>query len=159
MLFATALTNDSIAEALANQRYRGLYYVYSDFEPIDARRAFPCFDDPRFKYPWSIAVTAPRTSEAFSNSPVASIEAVAGGKRRIAFERTSPLPSYLVAIAVGPFAVTTGAAKPVPMRVIMITANEGSRHKAYAEMLGVDDYIRKPFAMDRLMESVDKLLA
>lgn len=49
--------------------------------------------------------------------------------------------------------------RPVPLRVIMITANEGSRHKAYAEMLGVDDYIRKPFAMDRLMESVKRLLA
>lgn len=47
----------------------------------------------------------------------------------------------------------------VPMRVIMITANEGSRHKAYAEMLGVDDYIRKPFAMDRLVDSVERLLA
>lgn len=49
--------------------------------------------------------------------------------------------------------------RPVPLRVVMITANEGSRHKAYAEMLGVDDYIRKPFAMDRLMESVERLLA
>ena len=48
--------------------------------------------------------------------------------------------------------------RPVPLRVIMITANEGSRHKAYAEMLGVDDYIRKPFAMDRLMDSVKRLL-
>lgn len=48
--------------------------------------------------------------------------------------------------------------RPVPIRVIMITANEGSRHKAYAEMLGVDDYIRKPFAMDRLIESVQRLL-
>jgi DNA-binding response OmpR family regulator len=47
----------------------------------------------------------------------------------------------------------------VPIRVIMITANEGSRHKAYAEMLGVDDYIRKPFAMDRLLDSVARLLA
>ena len=46
----------------------------------------------------------------------------------------------------------------VPLRVIMITANEGSRHKAYAEMLGVDDYIRKPFAMDRLVDSVKRLL-
>ena len=46
-----------------------------------------------------------------------------------------------------------------PTRVIMITANEGSRHKAYAEMLGVDDYIRKPFAMDRLIESVSRLLS
>lgn len=48
--------------------------------------------------------------------------------------------------------------RPVPVRVIMITANEGARHKAYAESLGVDDYIRKPFAMDRLLDSVDRLL-
>jgi len=48
--------------------------------------------------------------------------------------------------------------RTVPIRVIMITANEGSRHKAYAEMLGVDDYIRKPFAMDRLLASVQRLL-
>jgi DNA-binding response OmpR family regulator len=42
-------------------------------------------------------------------------------------------------------------------KVIMITANEGGRHRAYAEMLGVDDYIRKPFAMDRLIEAVRRL--
>ena len=46
----------------------------------------------------------------------------------------------------------------VPIRVIMVTANEGSRHKAYAEMLGVDDYIRKPFPIGRLIESVERLL-
>ena len=45
---------------------------------------------------------------------------------------------------------------PQPPRIIMITANEGGRHRAYAEMLGVDDYIRKPFAMDKLLESVKK---
>jgi len=43
--------------------------------------------------------------------------------------------------------------------IIMITANEGSRHKAYAEYLGVIDYIRKPFAMERLLEAVDKGLS
>ncbi len=47
--------------------------------------------------------------------------------------------------------------KEASPRVIMITANEGSRHRAYAEMLGVDDYIRKPFAVERLLESVEKL--
>ncbi len=46
-----------------------------------------------------------------------------------------------------------------PLPVIMITGNEGSRHKAYAELLGVSDYIRKPFAMDRLIDAVEKLLA
>lgn len=48
--------------------------------------------------------------------------------------------------------------RPVPVKVVMITANEGSRHRAYAEMLGVDDYIRKPFAMDRLLATVQRLL-
>ena len=46
--------------------------------------------------------------------------------------------------------------KPDAPPVIMITANEGSRHKAYAEYLGVIDYIRKPFAMERLLEAVDR---
>lgn len=45
-----------------------------------------------------------------------------------------------------------------PHKIIMITANEGNRHKAYAEMLGVDDYMRKPFNMDKLLESVSRLL-
>jgi DNA-binding response OmpR family regulator len=45
-----------------------------------------------------------------------------------------------------------------PPKVIMITANEGSRHKAYAEMLGVVDYLRKPFPMEMLLDSVSKAL-
>ncbi len=44
------------------------------------------------------------------------------------------------------------------VKVIMITANEGNRHKAYAEMLGVNDYLRKPFPMDKLVESARRLL-
>ena len=47
--------------------------------------------------------------------------------------------------------------KPKP-KVIMITGNLGSRHKTYAESQGVDDYINKPFRMDRLMASIEKLL-
>jgi len=45
-----------------------------------------------------------------------------------------------------------------PPRIIMITGNEGTRHRAYAESLGVDAYINKPFPMDRLVESIKKLL-
>jgi DNA-binding response OmpR family regulator len=47
--------------------------------------------------------------------------------------------------------------KPDAPPFIMITANEGSRHKAYAEFLGVVDYIRKPFATERLLEAVNKV--
>lgn len=46
----------------------------------------------------------------------------------------------------------------MPLPVIMITGNEGSRHQAYAELLGVSEYIRKPFPMDRLLDAVARLL-
>lgn len=49
--------------------------------------------------------------------------------------------------------------KPDAPPIIMITANEGSRHKAYAEYLGVIDYLRKPFATERLMEAVQRALS
>ncbi len=45
------------------------------------------------------------------------------------------------------------------VRVIMVTGNEGNRHRQYAELLGVDDYIQKPFPMDRLISSVKDLLS
>jgi len=45
-----------------------------------------------------------------------------------------------------------------PPRVIMITGNQGVRHKSYAKSLGVDKYINKPFPMDRLIESIKALL-
>ncbi len=50
------------------------------------------------------------------------------------------------------------SSKRAGVRVIMVTGNEGERHQAYARMLGADDYIHKPFAMDRLVQSVQKLL-
>ncbi len=52
-----------------------------------------------------------------------------------------------------------GKKRTDPPRVIMITGNQGSRHKIYAENLGVDAYINKPFRMERLLESVKKVLA
>jgi len=51
-----------------------------------------------------------------------------------------------------------GKKRTDPPRIIMITGNQGTRHKAYAQSLGVDVYINKPFRMERLIESVNKLL-
>ena len=51
-----------------------------------------------------------------------------------------------------------GKKRTDPPRIIMITGNQGTRHKAYAQSLGVDAYINKPFRMERLIEAVNKLL-
>ena len=44
------------------------------------------------------------------------------------------------------------------VRVVMVTGNDGERHQAYARMLGADDYIHKPFAMDKLVQTIQRLL-
>jgi len=54
--------------------------------------------------------------------------------------------------------IKKGKPKGAKPRVIMITGNLGTRHKTYAEALGVDDYINKPFRMDRLLASIEKIL-
>jgi alanyl aminopeptidase len=78
--------------------YRTAGAVFSKFEAIYARRAFPCFDEPSFKIPFRLALEIPGGLTALSNTP---IEAQRGP--RIVFAETKPLPTYLVAFAVGNF--------------------------------------------------------
>jgi puromycin-sensitive aminopeptidase len=86
---------------------RGLYsagpLAVTQFEPTDARRVFPCFDEPCFKAPWSLTLTVPAGEVVLSNSRPAA-EDVAGGRVTVRFARTPPLPTYLVALVCGPLA-------------------------------------------------------
>lgn len=94
------------------------WYAYSDFEPIDARAAFPSYDDPRFKVPFEIELRVPAAQRAFSNAPNVGTDDKLGGDRIVRFAPTRPLPTYLVAVAVGPFdSIQTSDAGP-PIRVI-----------------------------------------
>jgi alanyl aminopeptidase len=96
--------------------------VFSKFEAIYARRAFPCFDEPAFKLPYDVALTVPASAEVIGNMPVAETAPVAGGaagaaaRKRVRFQTTPPLPSYLVAFAVGPFEQRYGAVPPSELR-------------------------------------------
>lgn len=81
----------------------GVAYVYSQFENIDARRAFPCFDEPTFKVPWQLTLEVKQSDVALSNTPSLSETPGEGGMKVVRFAQTRPLPSYLVAFAVGPF--------------------------------------------------------
>lgn len=106
---------------LFHQRYHGRWYAYTDLEPKDARRAFPCFDDPRFKVPWQISVTTTNGNLAFANTPELGRTSLPDGRVRFSFARTRPLPSYLVAFAAGPFEVVPATAKSsVPLRIIAL---------------------------------------
>jgi len=88
---------------------RGLYaaragrrrYAFTQLEPTDARRFFPCFDEPTMKARFTIAVTTARRNTVISNSPVDRTELLPRGRKRVEFRPTPPLSTYLVALAVG----------------------------------------------------------
>ncbi len=95
----------------------GRWYAFTQFEAVDARRAFPCFDEPSFKTPFDVSVTVPGGMIAVANAPEKAREPGPGGTT-FRFATTPPLPSYLVALAVGDLDVREGKKTPVPVRVI-----------------------------------------
>ncbi|WNG43164.1 M1 family metallopeptidase [Archangium minus] len=112
------------------ERSQGLYaveeggesYLYTFFEPIDARRAFPCFDEPGFKVPWRLRFTVKQEHVALANHAVVSEEPLPGGLKRVTFAESRPMPSYLVAFVVGPFDLVDGGPigrAHVPLRFIV----------------------------------------
>lgn len=108
-------------EGLFRQRTGGHWYLYSQAEAIFARRILPCFDEPRFKVPWRVTLVVPHDLAAFGNAPIAKERVLADGRREVTFAEIGPLPTYLFAIAVGPFEIVdagaTGRGK-LPVRVV-----------------------------------------
>ncbi|MBV8757413.1 MAG: M1 family metallopeptidase, partial [Deltaproteobacteria bacterium] len=98
----------------------GDWYAFTQFEATDARQAFPTFDEPSFKVPWQLTLHTKQALVALANTPVTSEKPEANGMKAVTFAETKPLPSYLVAFAVGPFETldagktSTGA----PIRVV-----------------------------------------
>ncbi len=131
-------------------RDAGNRYLFTQFESTDARRAFPCFDEPGFKVPWQLTLHVPASALAFTNTPMVSETPEAAGMKKVEFEVSKPLPSYLVAFAVGPFdVVDAGRAgrNHVPLRVIVPKGKAGEA--AYmAQTVGpVLDQLEKYFGI------------
>jgi len=81
----------------------GQRYVATHFETSAARLAFPGFDEPAYKVPFDITVTTQKEHVVVTNTPLVEETELAGGKKRLRFATTRPLPTYLIAVAVGPY--------------------------------------------------------
>lgn len=80
------------------------HYMFStQFEACDARRAFPCFDEPRLKASFDFEIEVPVDQVALSNMPVKSTTPTTEGRHMVTFERTPVMSTYLLAWAVGDF--------------------------------------------------------
>jgi cytosol alanyl aminopeptidase len=119
LLSFSGVISDTEITGVFHQQDGGDWYAMSKFEAIDARRAWPCVDEPAAKIPWELTLRVPKELTAVSNTPIARVEEQSDGTKRVHFARTKPLPSYLVAFGVGPYDVVEarqGVSK-VPMHV------------------------------------------
>jgi len=76
-------------------------YAFTQMESTEARRVFPCFDEPALKARFGLSVTTAHANTVLSNNPVEKIVPREGGRKTVVFSQTPPLSTYLLALAVG----------------------------------------------------------
>ncbi|HTS82604.1 MAG TPA: M1 family aminopeptidase [Myxococcaceae bacterium] len=137
---------------------RGLYLAGSvaatQFEAADARRVFPCFDEPAFKCTWALTVKVPPGLVALSNGRILA-EELDGPYRKVRFAETEVLPSYLVALVVGPLVSTSEEmAVGVPVRTWCLEEKRAllgfGQQAALAVLPRLQDYFGLPYAFGKL---------
>ncbi|MGO9242653.1 MAG: M1 family aminopeptidase [Bryobacteraceae bacterium] len=130
-------------------------YLFTQFESIDARSAFPCFDEPSYKLPWQLTLHIPASQTAVSNTLVES-ETPEGAMKRVVFHATPALPSYLIAFAVGPLEFVDGGSacrNHVPVRIV-VPRGDAPRAKYAAQVTAqilttLENYFDIPYPFEK----------
>ena len=138
------------------QDVAGARYVFSQFESLYARRVFPSVDEPQIKVPWQLTIEAPAHDVVLSNTGVEQEDKLDGGLVAHHFAETKPLPSYLVAFAVGPFdLVDAGATRGgAPIRIAALAGR--GKEAAWAAQItpglvgSLEDFFDIPYPYEKL---------
>ncbi len=99
----------------------------TQFEPTDARRVFPCWDEPVYRATYDVTLVVPEKMMAVANTPVVREAPVGDGLKEVVFARTPAMASYLVALYAGEFETVEGEQDGVKLRII---TTEGKRESA-----------------------------
>ena len=149
------------ASGLFHVRVGEQWYSWTQFESIDARAAYPGFDEPGFKTPFTVSVTTHPGLVVVGNAPQISVTKTADGLEKHQLASTRPLPTYLVAIDTGPFATRTGMIPATPERALPMpygaVATEAQKDKMAYVMAEtprivslLENYFGEPFPFPKL---------
>ncbi|TMQ16641.1 MAG: M1 family metallopeptidase [Deltaproteobacteria bacterium] len=144
-------------QGLFRERAGGRWYLYSQAESVFARRIVPCFDEPRWKPRWRLTAIVPRGLAALGNAAVAAERELPDHRREVQFAEIAALPSYLFAVAVGPFELVDAGRLGdghIPAR-LAVAAGDGKRAAlALRELPRIVDalerYIAAPLPLAKL---------
>jgi len=149
------------ASGLFHVKVGGKWYSWTQFESIDARAAYPGFDEPGFKTPFTVSVTTHPGYVVVGNSPQLSVAKAAGGLEKHQLAPTKPLPTYLVAIDTGPFVHQNGLippdaerSTPMPYGAVATQAQKDKMGYVMAETPRIisllENYFGEPFPFPKL---------
>ncbi len=148
-------TNDfnTQATSLYKLEVEGSSYSFTQFESNDAREAFPCWDEPMFKFPYQITLTVPENHETVSNTPFLS-ESTTDGWKTVVFEKTKPLPSYLLAIATGELEFVDVPGMSTPGRIVTVKGKSAMTQEAINAtpkiLAALEEYFGRPYPYKKL---------
>jgi len=137
-------------------------YIITQFQAIGAREAFPGFDEPRFKVPFDVSISAPSMDVVYANTPEISQNSSDEGWTKHVFATTRPLPTYLIAYGVGPWDVVEFDPLPptamrdheVPLRGLAARNSGDKMQYALKNTAGImevmEDYFGSPYPYKKL---------
>jgi aminopeptidase N len=151
-----------------NDKLRGLYrseangrkYAVTQFEAIDARAAFPSFDEPAYKATFDISAVVDKNDTAISNGKIISDEpGPTPGKHTIKFSTTPKMSSYLVALTVGDWKCISGEQDGIPLRVCSVPGKEQQGKFALEATKAILRYYDQYFSIKYPYEKLDQIAA
>jgi alanyl aminopeptidase len=132
----------------------GRSLAFTQLESTYARRMFPSFDEPRFKTPFTLTLEVPEGMSAYANTGATGEEAGAPGSKRVRFAATEPIPTYLVAIAVGQLEAADGPKTPAPIRLIAAPGRaklgQEGMEAAARTLASLESYFGRPYPYGKL---------
>ena len=140
----------------------GVAYAVTQFESTSARKAFPCFDEPGFKIPFDTTLVVPSDAQAVANAR--EIDRRSDGARvRVHFAPTPPLPTYLVAFAVGPFDIVAAPdvppndvrKRPLPLRAFTAKGHGGDATYGLAHAAEILAILERYFGIEYPFDKLD----
>ena len=131
----------------------GRFHIITQLEASEAREAFPSFDEPAYKFPWQVTLTVPSNMMAVSNTPIEST-VDRGEMTTVVFAETAPIPSYLIALAVGEFEAVDIPGMSIPGRVVTTPGKSKLTQLAVEStpklVAGLENYFDSKFPYQKL---------
>jgi len=129
----------------------------TQFEPTDARRVFPCWDEPVYRATYDVTLVVPEKLMAVANMPIVSEKSLGNGWKEVGFARTPAMASYLVALYAGEFEAVEGEQDGVKLRIITTEGKRASAAYALESTKRILAYYNEYFGVRYPLPKLDQI--